>query len=782
MGTHRGNVVARSSRRGMSRRRLVGIVVPLLLPLIPVAAQAETVADSSTYVNPFVGTQDGGPDFGHGGGAGMTFPGAVTPFGMMQWSPDTVRTAGGGYKYEDNRLYGFSMTHISGPGCTGAQDFPVLPVSGIIGRSPAVDGAGYLQTFEHANEQADPGYYSVTTDSGVRTELTASTRAGVARFTFPKNKPGTLLLDVTGSVNGVDDSEITIDGNTVSGWALTGGFCGARTRYRVYFHATFDRKITASGAWKDNVIRPGATTTGGAAPTRRTNSGDIASNGLGTGLFLQFDSAQPVQMRTGLSYVSVDGARRNLAAEIGAQDFDAVRGNALDAWQRRLDQVQVTGGDQKRLQTFYSALYHVFLQPYIFDDVDGNYTGFDGQTHQVRPGHHYYATFSGWDIYRSEAQLLAWLAPDVASDIAQSMYDNAHVLGDVWDRWSHQNTITGVMNGDPYHSIVASAYAFGARDFDADGALASMVAGAERVGEKAGYTERPSNDEYQRLGWVPGQVSDTLEYNMADFGISQLAQRLGNAEVNAKFLRSAHGWQHLFNPRTGWLQPRSAQGRFGLLYNPADTEGYVEGNGAQYHWMTFHDVRALFDLMGGNAEAIKRLDTFFTKLNAGPHEPYAYLGNEPTLQTPWLYAWAGQPKRTQDVVSQALGTLFAPTPNGLVGNDDLGTMSAWYVWASLGLYPVIPGRAELFVHGPAFPRAEIRRSSGEQFTITTTADTDPAPYVRALRVNGENTTKAWLPESFALAGGRLDFTMGADPGPDFGTAKADAPPSFPVPR
>ncbi|KAA8886176.1 glycoside hydrolase family 92 protein [Nocardia colli] len=770
----------------MSRRRLVGIVVPLLLPLIPVAAHAETVADSSRYVNPFVGTQDGGPDFGHGGGAGMTFPGAVSPFGMMQWSPDTVRTAGGGYKYEDNRLYGFSMTHISGPGCTGAQDFPVLPVSGIIGRSPAVDGAGYLQTFDHANEQANPGYYSVTTDSGVQTELTASTRAGVARFTFPKNQPGTLLLDVTGSVNGVDDSELTIDGNSVSGWALTGGFCGARTRYRVYFHATFDRPITASGAWKDNVIRPGATTTGGAAPTRRTNSGDIASNGLGAGLFLQFASAQPVQMRTGLSYVSVDGARRNLAAEIGAKDFDAVRGNALDAWQRRFDQIQVTGGDQKRLQTFYSALYHVFLQPYIFDDVDGNYTGFDGQTHQVRPGHHYYATFSGWDIYRSEAQLLAWLAPDVASDIAQSMYDNAHVLGDVWDRWSHQNTITGVMNGDPYHSVVASAYAFGARDFDAEGALTSMVAGAERVGEKAGYTERPSNDEYQRLGWVPNQVSDTLEYNIADFGISQLAQRLGNSEVNAKFLRAAHGWQHLFNPMTKWLQPRSAQGFFGP-FDPAGTDGYVEGNGAQYHWMTFHDVRALFNLMGdnvearGNAEAVRRLDLFFTKLNAGPHEPFAYLGNEPTLQTPWLYAWAGLPKRTQDVVGKARDDLFAPTPNGLVGNDDLGTMSAWYVWASLGIYPVIPSRAELFVHSPAFTKAEIVRSSGEQFTITAPG-VDSAPYIRALQVNGQPTTKAWLPEAFALSGGTLDFTMGTEPGPDFGTAKADAPPSFGVPR
>ncbi|MFG1796545.1 GH92 family glycosyl hydrolase [Nocardia sp. NPDC049149] len=777
----------------MSRRHLVGIVVPLLLPFIPVTAHAETVVDASKYVNPFVGTADGGPDFGHGGGAGMTFPGAVTPFGMMQWSPDTVRTAGGGYKYEDNRLYGFSMTHISGPGCTGAQDFPVLPISGVIGRSPAVDGPGYVQTFDHANEQASPGYYRVTTDSGVRTELTTSTRAGVARFIFPTGKPGTVLLDVTGSVNGVDDAEVSIDGNTVSGWAHTGGFCGAASRYRVYFHATFDRPITAAGSWKDGVVQPGITVVSGGAPSRRTNAGEIASNGSGKGIYLQFDSDRPVQMRTGLSYVSGEGAQRNLEAELGMKDFDAVRVDAREAWRQRLDQIEVSGGDPDRLRTFYSALYHVFLQPYVFDDVDGNYTGFDGKTYQVRRGHHHYATFSGWDIYRSQTQLLAWLVPDVAADIAQSMYENAHVLGDVWDRWSHQNTITGVMNGDPYHSIIASTYAFGADDFDAEAALDSMVAGAERVGEKSGYTERPGNDQYQRLGWVPGQVSDTLEYCLADFGIAQLADRLGNHEQHEKFLRRSHGWQHLYNPDTGWLQPRSAEGAFGFPFDPAATDGYVEGNGAQYHWMVFQDVRGLFDKMAGTNRmatntgatrddtVIRRLNEFFAQLNAGPHAPYAYLGNEPSLQTPWLYAWAGQPWRTQEVIDRARFELFGPTADGLSGNDDLGTMSSWYVWASLGLFPVIPGRAELFVHGPAFAHAEIRRSSGEQFTISAPDAGDAAPYVQALQVDGSATTKAWLPEPFARDGGRLDFVMGPDPEKSFGASPSDTPPSFGVP-
>jgi predicted alpha-1,2-mannosidase len=758
----------------MSAHRLVCCVVPLLSLLVPVAATAEIAAvDPIAQVNPFVGTQDGGTDFGHGGGGGMTFPGAVTPFGMMQWSPDTVRTAGGGYKYEDNRLRGFSMTHISGPGCTGAQDFPVLPISGAIGVSPAVHG--YVQTFDHRNEQAEPGYYGLTTDAGVETELTASPRAGVARFTFPANKPGTLLLDITGSVNGVEDAGAAILGNTVSGWVRTGGFCGAPSRYRAYFHAVFDRPFTAYGTWTDDKVHPGETIVRGAAPTRRTDRGELVANGLGSGIYLQFDAAAPVQIRAGLSYVSIEGAQRNLAAEIAAQDFDTVRSQARAAWLRRLIQIEVTGGDPDQLRTFYSALYHVFLQPYIFDDVDGAYIGFDDSLHRVLPGHHHYATFSGWDIYRSQTQLLAWLAPDVASDIAQSMFDNAAVIGDVWDRWSHQNTITGVMNGDPYHSAIASAYAFGARDFDVYGALASMVAGAERVGEKSGYTERPRNDEYLRLGYVPGQVSDTLEYGIADFGIAQLADRLGDRASADKFLRRAHGWQQLFNPATGWLQPRSADGAFGAAFDPADTDGYVEGNGAQYHWMVFADVRGLFEMMGGPDRAAERLDAFFTKLNAGPHEPFAYLGNEPSLQTPWLYAWAGRPYRTQDVVHRARTELFGPHPNGLVGNDDLGTLSAWYVWACLGLYPVIPGRAELLVHAPAFPEIVVHRSSGQQISI----DSDGSGrYVQALRIDGRNTTKAWLPESFTTTGGHLDFILGPDPQPSFGADEADAPPSF----
>jgi len=792
-----------------SRNRLAGLLclalTSLALPALPAVA---ATLDPASYVNTFTGTQDGGPDFGHGGGAGMNFPGAVVPFGMMQWSPDTVRSSGGGYKYEDNRLRGFSMTHISGPGCTGAQDFPVIPFSGPIKNSPATHGSDYVQTFQHAREQAAPGSYAMTTDTGIKTELTATQRAGVARFTFPTDKVGTLLLNVTGSINGVDDAEATVKGNTVSGWAKTGGFCGAESRYYVYFSATFDQPFTTYGTWKDDSVEPGEADVRGHSPARvpqqtqkifgRIHNGpegkplaqatpklaarDVNVKGPGSGVYLQFDTskAKPVQMRAAVSYVSVDGARKNLSSEVGSKGYDTVRAAAHKAWEKRLGQIKIEGGAADPLKTFYTALYHAMLQPYVFDDVDGTYTGFDYRTHKVRKGHHQYATFSGWDIYRSEAQLIALLAPDVGADIAQSMYNDAHSVGDVWDRWSHQNTITGVMNGDPYHSIIATMYAFGARGFDANGALAAMVKGANRVGEDkaTGYTERSGNADYLKLGYVPGDPATTLEYGLADFGIAQLAQRLGEGGTYQEFMKRSHAWETIYNPLNDWIQPRFAAGSFLSPFDPADPGWYVEGNGSQYHWMTYSDVAGLFGAMGGRDQAAKRLDTFFTELNAGSQKPYAYLGNEPSLQTPWLYDWAGQPYKGQDVVARARTKLFKPGPDGLVGNDDLGTMSAWRVFAGLGIYPAIPGRAEMLLNSPEFPKITVRRSSGQKITINAPGASDTNYYVQSLKVGGKATSRAWLPESFVAKGGKLDFALGSQPNTSFGSDPKDAPPSF----
>ena len=785
------------------RRGLRSLAVPLALAaaltasvLTPVAHAGQRDDDLAAQVNPFIGTKQaaGGIEPGH------TFPGAVVPFGMVQLSPDTVRAAGGGYRYEDNRLRGFSLTHLSGPGCTGGQDLPVMPISGTVKRSPATYGQDYVRTFSHDKEEASPGYYAVTDDSGVRTELTASPRNGVARFNFPAGAPGTVLLNVTGAVRGVTEAEAKISGDdnkTVSGWAKSGGFCGSSSQYYVYFSATFDQPVEAAGTWLNDSVKPDTRVARGASPARvgeqrrsakpgaklaPAGVRDVIVRGPGSGVYLQFanDEAKPVTMKTAVSFVSVGGAQRNARAEVETKDFDQVKAEARAEWNRRLGQIQTTGGAPEQRRMFYTALYHAQIHPSVFNDVDGQYMGFDSRSHHVRKGHQFYANFSGWDIYRSQVQLLALLAPDVASDVAQSMSENARQVGDVWDRWSHQNSFTGVMNGDPYHSIIASLYAFGARDFELRKTLASMLAGARRteVDPGTGYAERPGNDEYLKNGYVSGDPSATLEYNAADFGIAQFATRLGDNDTAAEFMKRAQGWQRLYNPADGHLEPRYADGSFPADFDHAKSLWWVEGNGAQYEWMVPFNFAGLVATFGGPEPAAARLDGFFKELNAGYDRPHAMIGNQPSLATPHAYLWTGKPGRTQELVRRIHRELWTPNPDGIVGNDDLGTMSAWYVFTSLGLTPAIAGRAELMVSTPVFDSATVTRTSGQTLTVNAPGAGQPDRFVAGLSVNGKASNKAWLPETFARNGGSVDFTLADRPGAFFGTNPADFPPSF----
>ncbi|KPI21132.1 alpha-1,2-mannosidase [Actinobacteria bacterium OK074] len=796
---------ARPAPRARAGRRLavLGLVLAALGVAVPAragTAESERPADLAAYVNPLVGTKAGGPDFGTGGGAGNTFPGAVAPFGMVQWSPDTDRSQPGGYLYDDDKIRGFSLTHLSGAGCYGAQDLPFMPYPGQVTTSPAADPDRYLDGFSHADESASPGAYDVTLASGTKVELTATQRSGAGRFTYPAGDgTASLLVNVSGSIGGANDAQATIgeDRRTISGYVASGKFCGGINRYRVYFSATFDQPFASVGTWHNDAVTPGDDSVSGTArpkvdlakPDVATgNTADekiphksVSVSGPGSGAYVTFDTARSrsVGVKVGLSYVSEAGAAANARAEQGSSGFDEVAAHARAAWNERLDQIRVDGGTDAQRTTFYTALYHSLIQPNVFSDVDGKYVGFDGQTHTAAKGHAQYANFSGWDVYRSEVQLLALLAPKEAGDIAQSMYDQAHQAGDVWDRWSVNNDFNGVMNGDPYHSILASMYAFGATGFDAKDALTSMVKGATRVQPSgARYVERYGLADYEKLGYLPGDPSTTLEYTSADFGIAQLAGRLGDASTRAEFMGRAQNWQNLFNPANDSVQPRNRDGSFLAGYDPADSSWYMEGNGAQYEWMVPYDLAGLFRAVGGDAAAVKRLDTFFTKLNAGPHEPYAFLGNEPSLNAPYAYAYAGAPYRTQDVVRRALNTLYGPGPAGLVGNDDLGTMSSWYVWGALGMFPQVPGRAELVLASPLFPRITIHRDSGQTITVNAPGASADTYYVRSLKVNGEASDHAWLPESFVRDGGTLDYTMGTEANTAFGSAAADVPPSF----
>lgn len=779
-------------------RRVVtaALIVPLVTAVAtPANAQPEN-RDFAAYVNPFAGAKAGDtPETNTY--AGDTFPGADVPFGMVQWSPDTplqpkppagqgryyARDRDGGYAWEENRLRGFSLTHFNGAGCGGAAgDVPFLPIAGQLTTSPAVDATKYFPTFGHANESASPGFYKVTTDSGITTELTATQHSGLGRFTFPKNAPATLLIDVAQYAMGSDDASVTVDPvrRTVEGWVSSGHFCRGPNTYKVYFTASFDQPFKTSGTWQDATVTPGGTSARGGDLSKTTWDKQVVTAEGGSGAYLTFDPAKPVQVRVGLSYVDANGARLNLAAEQHGDSFEAVKNAAHRTWNDRLRQIAVDGGTDAATRTFYTALYHTLLQPNVFSDVDGRYPGFDKAIHRALPGHAQYANFSGWDTYRDEVQLLSMLAPHEAADMAQSMLNQAAQAGGIWDRWSQNNDFMGVMGGDPYHSIIASTYAFGATDFDARGALKSMVNGATRVqqaGERA--LERPGLSDYLTLGYHPNNVSDMLEETTADFGIAQLAQRLGNQPVYHRFMSRAQYWENVYNPATGYLQTRMRDGQFLSPFDPAQYQEmrYQEGNAAQYTWMVPYDVRGLFDAMGGDAAAKKRLDFFFTKLNSDADSPYAFMSNEPSFEVPWEYAYAGAPSKTQDIVRRSAELLFKPGEDGLPGNDDLGATSAWYVFAALGMYPEAPGRAEMVLASPMFPKITLTRATGQRITITAPGASSSVKYVKSLRVNGQASTKPWLPESFAVNGGRLDFTLGASP-TSWGSGAADAPPSF----
>ncbi|WP_438860865.1 GH92 family glycosyl hydrolase [Amycolatopsis solani] len=761
-------------------------VTAAVAPAVPAAAATST--DFAKWVNPFVGTRPGGADHGTGGGAGNTFPGAVAPFGMVQWSPDTVKSQPGGYFYDDNALTGFSLTHLSGAGCSTYQDIPFIPYVGEVTTSPATDPSHYTSKFSHANEHATAGAYDVTLDSGAKVELAATQRTGSARVTYPAGASSTLLVNTSGSVNGTDDASITIGKDTISGWATSGRFCGARNSYRVYFSAKFDTPFASIGTWKNGAVTPGKSAeTGGAkakvaqpngvnasiARTATAKQQDTTVSGPGSGGYVTFANLNGAQVnvQVGLSFVSVDGAKANLKAENTKKSFDTVAAGARKAWNDQLGKIAVTGGSDADLTTFYTSLYHSLIQPNVFSDVDGRYPGFDGRIHQADKGHAMYTNFSGWDIYRSEVPLLATIDPKETSDIVRSMMAYAE-QGGSWDRWTVANDYTGVMNGDPYHIIVSSAYAFGARDFDAQKALLLMIKGATQPTQ--GYTERPGLDDYQKLGYVPGAGADTLEYTSADFSIAQFAKRLGDSATYTTFMKRAQNWQNLYNPGTGHLQPRNADGSFAGTYDPASSQGWVEGNGAQYEWMVPYDLGGVVTAFGGNTATQSRLDTFFTDLNAGTQEPYAFMGNEPNSNAPYVYSYAGAPAKTQAIVHRSMDELYNPRPEGLIGNDDLGQMSAWYVWSALGIYPEIPGRAETLLVTPRFSRAVLTTGSGKKVTINAPGTGD---YVGGLKVNGGAASKSWLPEALISSGGTLDYTRSAT-ATAWGSAAADAPPSF----
>jgi predicted alpha-1,2-mannosidase len=774
-------------------RNSCAVALILLLTLAPAlkAASHLTLENNfAQYVNPFIGTANSPlPDYLGGNGSGNTFPGATMPFGMIQWSPDTEKGFGkderGSYLYADTAIRGFSLTHLSGPGCPVFGDVPLMPITGPVKTSPASDPDAYLAKFTHAHEKASPGSYEVALETGVKVRLTVTQRTGFGVFTFPSSKDAGLLINIGRNASGVTDAMAEVNGDRViTGSVTSGGFCGARNKYRLYFVAEFDRGFKSTGAWQAEKVLHGARSIKGAK----------------TGLYVTFDTTaeRVVRVRVGLSYVSARNALSNLRAENSGWDFDAVRERASNRWDEALGRVAVSGGTNNEKGVFYTALYHTLLHPNIFSDANGEYIGFDNRVHVAR-GRAQYTNFSGWDIYRSESPLLAWLFPKEAGDMAESLVADARQGGGL-PIWPVANDESGAMYGDSSVPIIVSSYAFGARGFNTKAALKLMIKGAtDPLVKSKTYPQRNGLEDYLKSGYIPmeqkglrGSPSVALEYEIADFALAQFARAQGETRTYREMMRRAQFWTRIFDPQTRYIRGRWRDGSWlpgfdfkAMLYDqslpwkPESHKSYVEGNAVQYTWMIPHNMRALFDRIGGDEEAIKRLDSFFTELNAGPDRPYFFIGNEPVFAVPWLYNYARAPWKTQAITRRALTELFTNDPGGIPGNDDLGATSSWVVFAAIGLYPIIPGVGGFSLNSPLFPEITVRLKDGRLLKITGEGASAKTPYVQGLRLNGGPYNSTWLPFEKIAGGARLQFKLGNLPNTKWASAASSTPPSFP---
>ena len=789
----------------------IAVVAAFVLPL---AAQSAS-APNATPVNTFIGTQD----------EGNTFPGASAPFGMIQVGPITDHYAG--YRYSDKRIRGFGHSFLSGAGCweQGGQ-LSVLPVTGKIGpggdfdtkKPDSFNQKTYAAEYSHDGEVGQAGYYTVqlTSYGGITAESTALTRAAAERYTFAAGTgTGHLLLNL-GQANerhSVVGSELRVlDDRSVEGKIVTKSFCGG-AQYATWFRIVFDQPFAAHGVWNERGGFPGAN-----GPSQQ---GDSRPHGA----WLSFDlkNGRAVTAVSAISHVDIEGARANLRAEgmAGARPmtFDAMRDKAQAAWQRELGSVRIDGGSQDDRTVFYTALYHALLQPLTGSDADGRYRGYDDAIHTARDWT-YYEFFSLWDTYRAQNQLLALLRPQRARDIANSVL-KIREQGGWLPRWGYANFETNIMTGDPVTPFLVDLWRFGAlkgREREAYAALRQNAFGVPPALVRA--QGRSGNPSYLRQGFVQydrgfvskGMDTDphhgasaTLEYAVGDAALATMAWALGQEDDALTLSQRALNWKKVWDAGVkdaptglqGFPRPRLLDGAWfndvDGTYDPRSESGFHEGTAWQYQWLVRQDIPGLAAAMGGQAEALRRLDLFFDydALAADPQAvrkswvvgPYSYYSqfrynpnNEPDLHAPWVYTLMGQPWKTTTVL-RAAETLFGNGPSGVTGNDDLGTMSAWYIFSALGMYPDMPGSGRFLLHAPRFARAEIDLAGGRTLRIEAPqARVGERGFVQSVNWAGKPVSRVWLDWEQLQAGGKLEYRLA--PQPDmkgWGTHAGDLP-------
>lgn len=695
-------------------------------------AAGKTLAET---VNTLVGTE------GAGLASGYLYPGATYPFGMVQFTPS----------YFANYA-GFVINQLSGAGCEHMGNFPTFPLKGRLEASP-----DRIRNFRISlsEEKGHAGYYETMVQDDVKAMLTVTERTGMAKYVFPEGEEsGTVIIGAGIAATPISEAAVAITGpGSCEGYATGGNFCGYPTPYKVYFVAEFDTEAVEAGTWKGEELRYG---------------GSFAE-GENSGVYFTFDlsKGRTVQYRIGVSYVSVENARLNLETENPGWDFDGVRSRAEQRWNECLGKIEVEGTNPDRTAQFYTHLYRSFIHPNVCSDVNGEYMGADFKVHTTLRKQ--YTSFSNWDTYRTQIQLLAMLEPETASDIVVSHQDFAEQAGGSFPRWVMANIETGIMQGDPTPILIANAYAFGARNYDTQPIFRTMEKGARVPGSKCQDVEtRPGLKQYLDKGWW--KASAQLEYTSSDFAIGQFAlYAAGNEFASWYYFDKARSWKNLYNPETGWLQSRNGDGSWKPL-----SEDFLEATYADYFWMVPYDLAGVIALCGGREKAEERLDKYFVRLDAKYNDVWFASGNEPSFHIPWVYNWTGSPYKTQAIVNRVINEQYSSRRDGLPGNDDLGTMGAWYVFACMGLYPEIPGVGGFAVNTPIFTSVTLHLKNGD---LVIRGGSEKNVYIRSMKIDGKKYDSTWIDWERLENGAVIEYETSSKPDRKWGTEVL--PPSFP---
>lgn len=719
------------------------------------------------YVNPFIGT----------GGHGHTHPGAMLPHGMIQPGPDT-RIDGwdscSGYYYEDSTINGFAHTRLSGTGCADFGDFLLMPTVGeqkvgYLGKES--QQRPFASAFSHENEHAEPGYYSVFLDTyGVKAELTATGRAAMHRYTFPESKESGFILDMDYNIQQQTNQAMEVE--AVNDTVLRGYKRSAYWAWQqdLYFYAVFSKPFTHT-LYTDTIEEGGQR-----IPVCK--------------MLLRFDTAEDEQVMVRFSISSVDGegARRNLLAELPDWDFDRVRADARKTWNDCLSKIDVKTEDPDQLAIFYTAMYHAFLSPNLFTDVDGRYLGMDLKVHTTDKKDPVYTTFSIWDTFRALHPLLTIIDPHTNESYIRSLLKKQRE-GGVFPKWDCAANYTGTMIGYHAASIITDAYVKGYRDFDVREAYQACLRTAEYdttgiVGPKWLVPFVMPRARYYKdaLGYIPcdlenESVAKALEYAYDDWCISVLADSLGDVETRDKYARFAGAYKSYFDPETRFMRGRDSKGKWRTPFNPRSSthrsDDYCEGTAWQWTWFVPHDVPGLVGLMGGEEAFAGKLDSLFTVSSelegetvsadiSGLIGQYAH-GNEPSHHIIHLYNYVNRPWRTQELVDSVLHSQYRNAPDGLSGNEDCGQMSAWYILNAMGFYQVCPGEPVYSIGRPLFEEVTVHLPGQKDFVIRTKNNSKENKYVQSILLNGKPLEQPFFTHSDLTAGGVMEISMGAEP-------------------